>query len=61
MSIRPLWRWPSRSFRQPAMASRTIVSSGDSLFVLLRPATAIRIVAVYAGLVVLFWLALFLL
>jgi hypothetical protein len=43
------------------MASRTIVSSGDSLFVLLRPATAIRIVAVYAGLVVLFWLALFLL
>jgi hypothetical protein len=33
MSIRPLWHWPSRSFRQPAMACRTIVSSGDSLFV----------------------------
>jgi hypothetical protein len=61
MSLKALWHWPSRSFRQPAMASRTIVSSSDSLFVLLRPATAIRIVALYASLVVLFWLALFLL
>jgi hypothetical protein len=61
MSIRPLWHWRSRSFQQPAIASRTIVSSGDPLFVLLRPATAIRIVALYASLVVLFWLALFLL
>ena len=60
MSIMPLWHWPSRSFRQPAMAYRAIVSSGDS-FVLLRPATAIRIVALYASLVVLFWLTLLLL
>ena len=31
MSLKALWHWPSRSFRQPAMASRTIVLSSDFL------------------------------
>jgi hypothetical protein len=53
MGIKPLWH--------RTIASSTIASTGDSLFVLLRPATTIRIVALYTSLVVLFWLALYLL
>jgi hypothetical protein len=58
MSIKQIWHWPARSFQQPVTSSRTIAWPSGSI-VLLRPATSIRIIALYAALVVLFWLIIF--